>query len=429
MSDPKSASEPKQLSESQTEEETSIINVEETPDEGVAEMSDDTAEETSEDRATEDDVSDADMQDALEEQVESADEEQVFAEDTSDEQVEQNVEQPVEEVATPSETVAASQPAAKSGRGALSLVFGGVIAAALGAGAALYVFPNGIVAQDDTLTQQILADLTAQKQAVIRLEAQLADLSLPPDLSKEVATLSAQVAAQAEPLATHGTRIEMLSALVGDLEKRPVADNLAPEAIAAYERELEALQAAMAQQRAEVEAKLAETAALRAEAEADATQAAVLEALGLVAQALDEGAPLTAALDALTAAGQAIPAELASVADGVPSLGHLQATYPDAARTSLAAERQANTETGVLSLLRDQLGVRSLTPQEGDSADAVLSRVEAALMAGDLATALTEAEGLPEAAATALAPWQQGAQQRQSAVQALSDLRQSVQTH
>lgn len=319
--------------------------------------------------------------------------------------------------------------AAAPKRGFVPVFLGGVAAAALGAGVALFLFPNGIGGQDDTVQQQILADLAAQTEAVAALEAKLANLSLPPDLTAEVAALNAPMAAQAQQLATHETRIEMLSALIGDLEKRPIADNLAPEAIAAYERELKALQTAMAQQRAEVEEKLAESAALRATAEVDAQTAAARDALSLLTQAVDGGLPLGSALAALEGAGVTVPEALNSLQAGVPTLAALQISFPDAARAALAADNSANGGSGVTNFLRHQLGVRSLTPQEGDSADAILSRAEAALTAADLSTAMAELSSLPEAAAGAIAPWLGDAAKRADALTALDALRQSVMTN
>lgn len=318
-------------------------------------------------------------------------------------------------------------------RGFLPVFLGGVAAAAIGAAGALVLFPNGIGGQDDTVQQEILADLAAQAQAIEALKADLANLSLPPDLTAEVAVLRDQLATVTDPLAqdvaTHGERIEMLSALVGDLEKRPIANNLAPEAIAAYERELKALQAAMAEQRAQVETKLEEAKRLAAAAEVEANAASARDALALLAGSIDNGAPLGEALNTLEAAGIAAPEGLSAVAEGVPTLAALQDEFPTAARASLAAARKETGDTGVVNFFRDQLGVRSLTPQEGDSADAVLSRAEAALKDGDLSTVLTEITALPEGAAAAMAEWRAKAAVRGDALAALSALRQSVMTN
>jgi hypothetical protein len=76
----------------------------------------------------------------------------------------------------------------------------------------------------------------------------------------------------------------------------------------------------------------------------------------------------------------------------------------------------------ITNYFKSQTGVRSLTPREGPEPDAVLSRAEAALQAGDLTAALTELQALPEAGQSAIAPWRSRVEQRlaaQSATDAL----------
>ena len=75
------------------------------------------------------------------------------------------------------------------------------------------------------------------------------------------------------------------------------------------------------------------------------------------------------------------------------------------------------------SFVEAQVQTRSLTPQEGDSTDAVLSRAEAALKDTDLDTALSELQGLPEAARTAMGAWLTDAEARQAALAAYKTLR------
>ena len=101
---------------------------------------------------------------------------------------------------------------------------------------------------------------------------------------------------------------------------------------------------------------------------------------------LETGAPLGAALDDLADALQSdVPAELADVRDGVATLASLQASFPDYARAALATARRegasGEAEGGFTAFLRNQLDVRSVAPKDGDSADAVLSRAEAAFKA------------------------------------------------
>ena len=122
-------------------------------------------------------------------------------------------------------------------------------------------------------------------------------------------------------------------------------------------------------------------------------------------------------------------AELRPYQGGIPSLPALQASFPDAARAALAAETAAGTGDGggLTGFLRAQLGVRSLSPQDGDGTDAILSRAEAALHRGDLSAALTEVQALGGPAADALASWRTDAETRQAALAAYAALAAKVQ--
>jgi hypothetical protein len=366
------------------------------------------------------DAAQAASEESLPDETNAADVEPVEAEDIA-EAVEAD-ETASEASEVPGPAPAAPSPAPAKRGGFVPMVLGGVIAAAIGAGAALTLFPNGLSNAEDPVQAQILADLEAQKQAVAALQGQLTAQLADAEESAEIAALNDALSVQTAQQAEQQTRIEMLSQLVGDLEKRPLDSVLAPEAIAAYQRELTGLQEAMALQRAEVEEKLAVSAA-------QAQTAASRDALILLDQAFVEGTALAPGLDALAAAGQPVPAALSAVRGGVPSLAGLQEAFPDLARQALAAERANGSSSGAVSFLKEQLGVRSLTPQDGDDADAVLSRVEAALKAGDLSATLAEVEALPEAAAAVLAPWGASVAQTQAAETALADLRQSLKTN
>ena len=70
-----------------------------------------------------------------------------------------------------------------------------------------------------------------------------------------------------------------------------------------------------------------------------------------------------------------------------------------------------------------------MAPREGDDPDAILSRAEAALIAGDVPTALKELDALPEAAQSALVDWVSKARTRQAAIEAADALAQSLNTN
>ncbi|MBY8977344.1 hypothetical protein KHP62_16125 [Rhodobacteraceae bacterium NNCM2] len=99
----------------------------------------------------------------------------------------------------------------------------------------------------------------------------------------------------------------------------------------------------------------------------------------------------------------------ANAATGVATLAKLKAGFPQAARKALAAERAASDGGGatarISAWLESQVSARPTKPVEGGSAGAILSRVDAALEAGDTATALKEAEALPDTSKEAMSDW------------------------
>ena len=102
----------------------------------------------------------------------------------------------------------------------------------------------------------------------------------------------------------------------------------------------------------------------------------------------------------------------------------LRAGFAPAARDALTASL-AETAGGsfwnrTTAFLRSQTGARSLTPRAGSDPDAILSRAEAALGAGDLGAALTEVAALPPAGQARMAEWQGLAERRLAAAQAIA---------
>ncbi|MDB5666014.1 hypothetical protein [Cypionkella sp.] len=308
----------------------------------------------------------------------------------------------------------ASEPVRR--RGWIAPMIGGVIAAALGFGLAQYV-PNGWPLQD---TQALQAALNAQQAETESLKAQIAALAAKPaapdaDLQAQVAALTDRAAPDLAPLQQQIAGLEQRLAAV---EATPLNGSApSPAALAAQK---EAADAVLKQ--------AADTAArINAEAEAMAKAAEVRAALGRVQAALDSGAAYASALPAL---GD-VPAVLTENAEtGLPTVAALQSEFPAASRMALEAALRANMgETWsdrVTNFLRTQTGARSLTPREGNDPDAILSRAEAALATGDIATTLSEIATLPPEAQAALASWQALAQKRLAAVAAVADLAAAV---
>ncbi|MFC3182255.1 COG4223 family protein [Cypionkella sinensis] len=297
-------------------------------------------------------------------------------------------------------------------------VLGGVIAAGIGYGLAQYV-PGGWPIQD---TSALQAALAAQQAETEGLKAQVAELAARPvagpdsDLEARVAALADQAAPDLAPLQQQIAALEQRLAAV---EATPPAGG-APSAAA-----LAAQKAAADEVLKQAEATAAQ---IKADAEATAKAAEARAALGRVQAALDSGAAYASALPAL---GE-VPAVLAENAEtGLPTIAALQDAFPAASRAALEAALRANMGENwsdrVSNFLRTQTGARSLTPREGSDPDAILSRAEAALTAGDVAAALKEIAALPPEAQAALADWQAMAQKRQEAVAAVAALATAMQ--
>ncbi len=176
-------------------------------------------------------------------------------------------------------------------------------------------------------------------------------------------------------------------------------------------------------------AKAREDAAKQREDAADAARKAaeIQTTLSQISQALENGTPFEDSLGTLQQHGVDPSAALTNVAaSGVKTESDLAAAFPAAARNALQAARSAEVESspgsGFSAFLKSSLGTRSLTPREGNSPDAVLSRAQAAVDAGDLQKALTETDALPEMSQKQMADWRTAVQTRLAAVNAVAKL-------
>lgn len=327
---------------------------------------------------------------------------------------------------------------------------------------------------------EIEMQLAAQGDRLNEIETRLDDLSgdiqtamdrpdPPPDLSDEVAGLTdtlggvedriarleGQIGDTEEQIGALGNRLtavedrpipttddsEVSSSEVENLRSRLEQQRADMEAqrsdIEALISDIEAQAAVLANQREALAAQAEEFAAMRdaAEAEARAEEEAARDsaratlrraALARVMTMLDTGGSFDTAVADLRDTGVEVPEALADVAaTGVPTQSALIEDFPDAARTALSSVRDTQEGLGAVEIgdfLRNQLGMRSLVPREGDDPDAILSRAEGALRDARLGDALAEIETLPEDARAALDDWVARATQRQQALSAADAL-------
>ena len=323
--------------------------------------------------------------------------------------------------------------------GVVPMVLGGIVAGAVGFGASQYIGNDSWpFSRGPTEVQKLAQVVAEQKKRIARNDAAIAALqdrlARSADVS-QIEDLSARADAQAREIARLGAALDALDKRMAALENRPQAPTPPVagdgDAKAAVERELQAMresvQAEIARLKASQEAAAREQAAARQAAESAARAAAAIVPLAQLRAAVDGGQPFDEQLGALAEAGVAAPDALVShAAAGVPSLQALRDAFPDAARAALREATRAQLEAGdtnpVTAFLRTQLGARSLEPREGDDPDAVLSRAEAALRAGDLDAALTQLEDLPQAGKDQMAQWVADARARRDVVAALDAL-------
>ncbi|MBO9407279.1 hypothetical protein J7399_07565 [Shimia sp. R9_1] len=415
-----------EASEKATEEAAEETTLEETA-ETAEQISDEDPEEVAEAADGADDMA----ADATEEEDASEDASDTdLSEDALDSADEPSAQEPeFERVVSEKPEPVAPAPAPQDVRrgGFVPLVFGGVIAAVIGFGGAIYFGDQlGLGGDTKATLAELTAQLEAQNAALAELQGGVSASSAAASGAQGAAdaaasaleTLRADVGSLSEAVATFEARLM-------DIEKRPLTEGLGAAAVAAYEREVKDLKDLVAAQKAEA-------AELKDRADLSAKTALARSSVTRIVAALESGAPYRAAVvDLRSATGQEVAPVLEQFADdGIIPLSALIESYPDAARAALAKARADKVDDAQGSTLgnffKTQFGARSVEAREGSDTDAILSRAEAALKAGDLATALGEIDTLAEGPKSVMAEWVAQAQTRADATQAAEDLAQTL---
>ena len=314
------------------------------------------------------------------------------------------------------------------------VMLGGILAAVLGYAAAYFGQSTG--------NPDMTALALAQADQIADLQAQIAALPAPADIAPLSATLALAQSNATDFQSETLIALTAFDARLSELEKAPSADGtLSVTAIAAWEREMEGLRAEISAQEARMQelaadatAHLDQTRSEVATIEQSATEAAVAAtaraALSRVQASLESGAPFEAALGDLAAIVTVPDALTALAAKGVPTLLILQTDFPAAARAALAVARNEGLAGedggGFASFLRNQFDVRSVTPQDGDTADAILSRAEEGLRQNRLVDAMAEIATLSEVVRAEMSGWIGAAEARIAALAAAEQLSQSL---
>jgi hypothetical protein len=426
------------------------------PDDAEADEAEAAADEERRPGAPEDAAADADrLDDGAPESVRQADSEAGTAE--TQEQA-SAAGAPAEQSGLPPGAAPGDRVVVERRGGLIPGLVGGVIAVAGFLFAAPYILPEGmrpvtslapVESRIETQAERIetLAAQVGEATAALEARPSQDDLAgIGERIDAVQADLEARLAELSNAIADLEQRDEELIARIDEAERAPLEDATDPEVVAAlesYSREVESLRAEVESQtqanRRLIEEAAAATAEAQAAAEAEAEAAAARaemvarqQALVDVQEALDAGAPFAEPLSRLS--DMDVPEALSSVAEeGVPTLAALQADFAAPAREALEAARRSapGGEAGdrVLTFLQTQLGIRSLEPKDGDSADAILSRAQAAAREGDLMRAVEELRNLPEPALSEMQTWIDRAMSRAEATAAADALAASIATN
>ncbi|MEP3347154.1 MAG: hypothetical protein ABJN34_06425 [Litoreibacter sp.] len=349
-------------------------------------------------------LGDPDVEEAVEdavisdEVVEAADAETDKAIDAIEEvEADEVVEAEVEEAAAP------VQAAVERRGGFLGPLLGGALAAVIGFGGAIYfkaaewpVFGGG---------DKFEALLAEQSEKISGLQA----------------ALDAAQSENTDARAALSTRIDEIPTR----EVAPLPEDV-QATLEAQRAEMELLETTLEKMRTLTQDQIASAQAQQenaAEAEAKAKARGALNALRT---ALENGAPFAAIVPEVAAAVD-VPEVLATNAEtGILTAAALEEQFEQGARDALSASLKATAGESATDKLaffiKDQLGARSLTPRDGDDPDAVLSRAEAAIKAGDLDAALNTIEALPAEGKAALENWAGVAATRRDALAAFNSL-------
>lgn len=323
------------------------------------------------------------------------------------------------------------QPGTRSGGRSALRFFGLLLASILGG---LVVAAAGYLASSHRIAGFSLTDPDALRQ-IDELRDRIAALSLAlrpdprsastsgyaiPGSGSELNEIRARVdgivdAARAldETVQSLSQRLDVLEAKGGE---GPAASTVRADVAAQI--------APLAQRLASVERELETLTRVQLERQADARTSALTLALTNLKRAIGDGRPFPAELAAVeNLAGTKLPvSQLEPYKDtGIPSLAELQRDFAEASQRAIKSSYRdkGNSIMGeVLSRAKAAIQVRP-SDSTGGTVEAVLGRMEAALKAGNLRTALTEGAALEGPAQEEMQAWLGQAQARVAADEAL----------
>ena len=145
-----------------------------------------------------------------------------------------------------------------------------------------------------------------------------------------------------------------------------------------------------------------------------------------IKEALNFGGPYKLALEEISKKEIQIPKVLLDNSEGVVTMNYLKTNFPTVAHASLKASLKQTDESGLggklLGFLKSQVTVRSLDAQEGNSINAILSRMQVALNNDDLSEVIRQSSDLNGVAKSEIKDWLSLAVKRQETIEAFSEM-------
>ncbi len=248
------------------------------------------------------------------------------------------------------------------------------------------------------------------------------------ELENSLAALASSVpssqALASQVLAEIGTSITGVSDRVGDLESRITASAKATE------DQLAALEKGQGNSAAEISAMGEQLSAFDeklASPDEEESRVAQVVALTSLKSAIDNGGGFGEALALASSLGDD-PQGYASLEPfaekGIPTVSMLETSFSALAQDVIAAT--APKDDGMMGKLfsnaRSLVKVKAIGGGEGDGVEAIVSRLEARLKKGDLASAIGEWDALPKVAKNVSAGWHSAATARLTANKLIDDL-------
>ena len=292
-------------------------------------------------------------------------------------------------------------------------VFGGAIATVLGI---LYHASGIIPTRADLVAADAVRKAEAVEERVANFESRLSGLET---ATATLPALTEKVTSLEKLEDTNRSRIENLE------NAMPVAGGTSGDgtvvSLGPIESRLSATETTLASlgDRLDTLATRVENIENRPSPAEESERAARAIAIGLLRQGAQSGegfAADLAMLKALGLDGDDVAALEPLAKRGAPTIAQLQAAFPGVADAILSATAEIGPDASFLDRLfgvgAGLVSIRPTAPIEGNTPDAIVSRMQAAVDRGDLAAALEERQTLPEAGQTASASWATAASDR-----------------